>query len=85
MINKQIASLLFKNRTDNDSITTEDQPDLKHPSTEIVTRTLDLTNQTSDSSSNTVASSLPISCQKVIQRAKGVLGKGKNLFSEFKK
>lgn len=85
MINKQIASLLFKNRTDNDSITTENQLDLNQSSNENVSKTLDLTNQSSDSSSNAVPSSLPISCQKAIQRAKKALGKGKSLFSKFNK
>lgn len=86
MIKKQVASQLFnKNRTDDDSITTEQLPDLKEPSTEIVTKTLDLTNQISDLSSNTVTTFLPVSCQKAIQRAKEVLGKYKNLFFELNK
>lgn len=86
MINKQISSLLFKNRTNDNSVTTDELSGSKQSPSEINnTKTSEYSNQTSDSSSNSKGSSLSISCQKAIQSAKEVLSKGKGLVTEFKK
>ena len=84
MIKKQVASLLFnKNRADDDDTSAkEEMPDLIQPSTEIVFKTQDLTNQIS---SKATSSPLPISIQKVILRAKEVLEKNKDLLSKLNK
>ncbi|GAB6151874.1 hypothetical protein JCM17380_06240 [Desulfosporosinus burensis] len=86
MIKKQLASLLFnKNRTDNDSSTTEQLSDLKQSSSDIIINTLDFTHQTSELSPKTNASDLLDSFQKAARRVKEVLGKSKHLFSELNK
>ena len=83
MIKKQVASLLFnKNQADDDSSAKEEMPDLIQPTTKIVMKTQDLTNQIS---SKAASSPLPIGIQKVIVRAKEVLEKNKELLSKLNK
>lgn len=91
MMKKQVSSLLFnKKRTDDDPINTENLIDLeftgsKQPSSEIITKTKDLTNQTPELSQTMNESSLPDSYQKIVQRVKEILSKGKELFSALNK
>lgn len=86
MIKKQLASLLFnKNRTDNDSMTTEQLSDLEQSSSDIIINTFDFTHQTSELSPKTKASDLLDSYRKAAKIVKEVLSKGKHLFSELNK